>query len=409
MNRYFLVGALSLATGLAMAAWYSARELPHRAVAQERTPRIPAEPALRGGAKRPGAGVASERPLPDSNPVAVPRNDPPDQSGFTPEERVNIAVYDRNDRSVVNITTRAVRADVFMMFDVPTEGAGSGSVLDQEGRILTNYHVIEGAQKISVTLFNGASFEAGLVGQDPDNDIAVLQITAPPDALVPVSLGDSNNLRVGQRVFAIGNPFGLERTLTVGTLSSLNRTLPSRTGRAMKSILQIDAALNRGSSGGPLLDSRANLIGMNTAIASPTGGSTGVGFAIPVNTIRRVVPQLIANGRVIRPETGITRVQETDRGLIIVSLQNGGPAERAGLRGFRVIKQKERRGPFVYEESRIDRNYADLIVAVDGKRVTSADEFLGMIEAKHSGDIVQLLILREGREIVVPLTLGQSE
>src|SRR5690606_34977599 len=210
-------------------------------------------------------------------------------------------------------------------------------------------------------LFNGKEYDAGLVGQDPLNDIAVLRIDAPADELFPVVFGDSSRLRVGQRVFAIGNPFGLERTMTVGIISSLNRTLPSRRTRRMKSIIQIDAALNQGNSGGPLLDSHSRLIGMNTAIASATGENTGVGFAIPVGTIARIVPQLIETGRVIRPDIGIAYMVYTDRGLAIVSMVPGGPAERAGLRGVRIERRKTRRGPFVYEESRIDRDYADVV------------------------------------------------
>jgi S1-C subfamily serine protease len=281
--------------------------------------------------------------------------------------------------------------------------------LDQEGHVLTNFHVVEGANEIRVTLADGQTYDAGLVGRDPANDIAVLRIEAPRESLVPVELGDSSGLRVGQRVFAIGNPFGLERTLTVGTLSSLNRRLPSRTGRDMKSIIQVDAALNRGNSGGPLLNSHGQLIGMNTAIASSTGENTGVGFAIPVNTIKRVVPQLIEHGRVIRPVIGIASVFETNRGLVIIELVPGGPAERAGLSGFRLMTKRERRGPFVYERQYIDREHADVILAADGKPVRSGDELLDLVDAKKPGDQMIVRILREGREVDVLVILGASE
>ena len=199
--------------------------------------------------------------------------------------------------------------------------------------------------------------------------------------------------------------------MTEGIISSLNRSLPARNGRLMKSIIQIDAALNQGNSGGPLLDSRGRLIGMNTAIANPsrTGESTGVGFAIPVNNIRRVVAQLIENGRVIRPDLGITRVLESERGLVIVSLAEGGPAERAGLRGFRLQRQQKRRGPFVYEETRIDRSSADLIMAVDGQPVKRADDLLSVVEQKRPGDQVVLTTVREGREANVAVVLGAGE
>jgi S1-C subfamily serine protease len=333
----------------------------------------------------------------------------PVENNFTAEERVNISVYDRVNRSVVNITTRVVQPDMLFMLEPPSEGAGSGSVLDREGHILTNYHVIEGAQEVRVTLANGETYEAGLMGADPVYDMAVLRIDAPREALFPVEFGDSSALKVGQKVFAIGNPFGLERTMTVGIISSLNRTLKSRTGRTMKSIIQIDAALNQGNSGGPLLDSRGRLIGMNTAIASRTGENTGVGFAIPVNNIGRVVPQLIENGRVIRPDIGITRVYQTEQGLVVATLAPGGPAERAGLRGFRVIRDQQRRGIFVYEETRIDREYADLIIAVDGEPVRSADDLLSAIERKKPGDEVTVTVIREGRRLNVAVVLGAGE
>ena len=217
---------------------------------------------------------------------------------------MGVAVYENVNRSVVNIVTKIPGTAGLLMFDNSQEGAGSGSVLDKRGNILTNYHVIEGAREIEVTLFDGSQHEARVVGRDISSDIAVLHIDAPPELLWPVYFGDSTRLKVGQRVFAIGNPFGLERTLTTGIVSSLNRTLPARNNRTIKSIIQIDAAINPGNSGGPLLDSHGRLIGMNTAIASRTGQNTGVGFAIPVSNIARVVPELIEKGHVVRPETG---------------------------------------------------------------------------------------------------------
>jgi len=333
-----------------------------------------------------------------------------DLRGFTAEENVNITVYDKANRSVVHITTKSQPRDMFMMLEGPSEGSGSGSVLDEQGHILTNNHVIEGANSVRVTLFNGNTYLAGLVGRDPANDIAVLQIDAPDADLYPIDLGESSSLRVGQKVLAIGNPFGLDRTLTVGILSSLNRTLPSsRTGREMKSIIQIDAALNRGNSGGPLLNSGGQVIGMNTAIASLSGANAGIGFAIPVNTIKRVVPELIEHGRVIRPVIGIASVHESERALTIIEVIPGGPADEAGLRGFRVVRERERRGPFIYDRTYEDRDYADQIIAVDGRPVSTGDDLLDHIESKKPGDRVIVRVLREGREIDVPVTLGQSE
>lgn len=345
------------------------------------------------------------RPWPAATPVR-----PLGDDELSADERVNVRVYEQCNRSVVNITTKAVRADNFFMLEVPQEGSGSGSILDRQGHVLTNYHVVEGAQTINVTLFNGKTYPAKLVGQDTPTDIAVLRIEAPIDTLFPVVLGDSSRLRVGQRAFAIGNPFGLERTFTTGVISSLNRTIPSRSQRPMKSIIQVDAAINPGSSGGPLLDSRSRLIGMNTAIASKTGQSAGVGFAIPVGTIARIVPQLIANGRVIRPEIGIARVLESDHGLVIVALTPGGPAERAGLQGFRVVKERRQIGLFVEERRKVDRSTADTILAVDGERVTSAEQFLLLIEAHRPGQEVELTVIRDGRRetLRVRLTAGES-
>jgi S1-C subfamily serine protease len=331
------------------------------------------------------------------------------EDDFTSAERVGIAVYERVNRSVVNITTLIVRPDMFLMLEPPSEGAGSGSVLDQAGHILTNFHVVEGAKQIKVTLCNGETYTAKLIGADPVYDTAVLRIEAPPESLFPVEFGDSSGLRVGQSIYAIGNPFGLERTMTTGIISSLNRSLPSRSGRTMKSIIQIDAALNRGNSGGPLLDSRSRLIGMNTAIASRSGENTGVGFSIPVNTISRVVPQLIRNGRVIRPDLGITRVLQTDQGLVIATLTPAGAAERAGLRGFRIIKNQRRFGPFLSEEVQVDRNYADVIVALDGEAVKSADDLLSAIESRQPGEETVVTVLREGRRINVGVVLGQED
>jgi S1-C subfamily serine protease len=328
---------------------------------------------------------------------------------LTPDERVGVLVYDRVNRSVVNINTRSVRADAFFLFETPSEGSGSGCVLDQEGHILTNHHVIDGAQEIQVTLWDGTAYDALVVGADPNNDIAVLKIDAPARSLFPVQLGDSSRLLVGQQAFAIGNPFGLERTLTRGIISSLNRTLRSRSGRLIKSIIQIDAAINPGNSGGPLLDSSGKMIGMNTAIASATGQSAGVGFAISSATIARIVPQLLEHGRVIRAEIGIGQVVQTGKGLLIATLVPGGAAERAGLQGFRIVREQRRQGGFIYERRRVDRSQADLIIAVDGKPVATADELLALIENHKPGEKVIVKVIRGGREVDVPVILEEGE
>ena len=324
------------------------------------------------------------------------------------EEAINVSVYDQANRSVVNIATKSIRPENFLMVSA-IEGSGSGSVFDKEGRVLTNYHVIEGAKAINVTLFNGESFPADLVGQDPDNDIAVLQISAPESLLFPVPWGDSNSLRVGQHIIAIGNPFGFQRTMSTGIISSLNREINSKTNRKIRSIIQIDAALNQGNSGGPLLNSRGELIGMNTAIATRSGDNAGIGFSIPINTIRRVVPQLIATGRVLRPTIGIMQVFETDKGLLVVVLTPNGPAEAAGLQGSKIERRKVRRGVLVLEQDVIDHSQADFIVGIDGHSVKQRDDLLSVIETKKSGDQVMLNVIRRGQPIQIPVNLGSSE
>jgi S1-C subfamily serine protease len=404
MKKTLFICTLSAFFGAFLAVYLTQQPGPKPVVAQDQDVAQPNTPRFRTPAN--GTRV-SALDSGDASPLPAPL--PTEE--FTSQERVNIAVYENVNRSVVNITTRTIRPDAFFMFSQDVEGSGSGSVLSKDGHILTNYHVIAGAREIHVTLHDGNTYDGDLVGQDPENDIAVLRIDAPRESLFPVTSGDSNRIRVGQHVYAIGNPLGLERTMTVGIVSSLNRTLPSRNGRIMKQIIQIDAALNRGNSGGPLLNSRGQLIGMNTAIASPSGAgeNIGIGFAIPVNTINRVVPQLLEHGRVIRADIGITRVYQTGVGLVIATMAPGGPAEQAGLRGFRVVRQQRRRGAFIYEETQIDRSYADLILAVDGKKVTTVDDLLSAVESKKPGETVRVTVLREDREIDVTVVLGESE
>ena len=323
-----------------------------------------------------------------------------DENGLAPDEAVSAFVYEANNRSITNIATRfgAARG---LFGENPTSDSGSGFILDREGHILTNNHVIESAQRILVTLYDGQEYEGELVGADPINDMAVVKIKAAPEALVPVRFADSSNLKVGMKVFAIGNPFGLERSMTTGIISSLDRTLPVTQARSIKSVIQIDAAINPGNSGGPLLNSHGEVIGINTAIASKTGQNSGIGFAIPSNLLARVVPELVEHGRFIRPEFGIDEVARTEKGLRIESLAPDGPAAKAGLKGAEI--RRTRRGFVTFETRDITR--ADVIVGVNGKKTLKPDEFLSEVESHRPGDKISIEVLRDGQVISVQLVL----
>jgi S1-C subfamily serine protease len=347
----------------------------------------------------------STLPRPDESPLFVER-----YAELIPEERISVQVYERCNKSVVNIDTRTTY-NVFFLGEIDEPGAGSGVVLDKEGHILTNSHVVSKVDSVMVTFFNGESYPATIVGEDPITDLAVLKVHAPANDLYPVMLADSSRLLVGQKIFAIGNPFGLERTLTSGLISSLNRSIPSRIeARSIKGLIQIDAAINPGNSGGALLDTRGQMIGINTAIASQSGGSHGVGFAIPANTVSRIVPQLIKNGKVIRGEIGIGAVrvieQDSVRGLLIRSLVPDGAAEKAGLRGPKIVKVRVPRGSFAIEVgSKIDWSAADIIVAVNGIETKKADDFTTVIDDHKPGDRIQLDVIRNGKRVQIPVVL----
>lgn len=327
---------------------------------------------------------------------------------FSDDEKVNISVYDNVNRSVVNIDTKSEVPAMFMGMNRTQEGSGSGWVLDNQGHIVTNHHVVAGSDFVSVTLSDSNQpFPARVIGLDPPNDIAVLKIDAPVELLHPVTLGESRTLRVGQKIIAIGNPFGLERTMTAGIVSALDRPLRSKTGRMMKNIIQIDAALNQGNSGGPLLDSAGKVVGMNTAIATLTGENTGVGFAVPVDTIAKVVDQLLKFGEVRRASLGVEFFWKVERGGVgIARTADYGPARDAGLKGLRIRRKLVRVGNQIVPKIEIDESSADIILAVNGQAVNSTDDLRAEVEKYEPGQQVVLSILRQGEVTEVSLTLG---
>ncbi|MCE3224079.1 MAG: Peptidase HtrA family [Nitrospira sp.] len=315
------------------------------------------------------------------------------------DEQATIAVFERATRSVVFIANTAMQRDPwsFNLFEVP-QGSGTGFVWSRQGHIVTNFHVIYGADAITVTLADQVEYKAKVVGVDPDHDIAVLQIQAPEAALQPVTVGNSQSLRVGQKVLAIGNPFGLDHTLTTGVVSALGRTIKSMSNRTIEGVIQTDAAINPGNSGGPLLDSAGRLIGMNTQIVSPSGAFAGIGFAVPADTVSRTVPELIKHGKLIRPGLGISLVPDAMarrwglHGVIIGKIGRGSMAERAGLRGSR-----ETPGGRV--------ELGDIIVGVDGKPVETTDDLMALMEQHKVGDQVNIEYVRGNRKLQVTVTL----
>lgn len=326
---------------------------------------------------------------------------------LSPDEEVNIRIYEEVSPGVVNITTTVISYDFFFN-PVPESGTGSGSIIDKKGHILTNYHVVENAKKLEVTIFDGSKWEARIVGSDPSNDLAVIKINAPPERLKPIPFGDSSVLKVGQKAIAIGNPFGLERTLTAGIISSIGRTLRAVNGRLMRGIIQTDAAVNPGNSGGPLLDSTGRMIGITTAIFSPVGANIGIGFAIPVNTAKKIVPQLIEKGKVSRPWLGITGqdisadiaslLRLPSAGILVARVEKGSPADKAGIRGGR--------DAVMIGNLRIIVG-GDMIVAIDGKQIKNMDQVVEEIESRSIGQSVNLTIVRDKRRIVLKVTLAE--
>lgn len=355
------------------------------------------------------AGSRYGHPTPSSV-SAVRSLDAGANAALDPTEAENVRIYRQASPSVANILTKTVEYDFFFN-PVPVEGAGSGFLIDPDGHILTNYHVVQGAQAIEVTFADHSTYKARLMGADTVNDIALIQIDARGRKLPPLPLGDSRTLQVGQRVLAIGNPFGLQNTLTTGVVSSLGRTVQTGDNTFIDEAIQTDAAINRGNSGGPLLNSRGEVIGINSALLSPSGASNvGIGFAIPINTARRVAEDLISHGRVRRatlgaegrtlwPDLADALGLPVQRGVLVESVNPGGPAAKAGVRGGnRVVLAGLR-------ELRIG---GDVIVAINGGEVNSRSDLNLLLNRARPGDAVTVTVVRQGHKINLRVTLGEG-
>lgn len=343
-------------------------------------------------------------------PVVVPGN-----TALRDLETQVEAVYEAVGNSVVNIAVTTIAYDYFFNA-VPQEGSGSGFVYDSNGHIVTNFHVIEEAERIQVTFADGTTFLSEVIGSDPTYDLAVLKIDANDYPLRPVSLGESNVLRVGQFVVAIGNPFGLEQTVTFGVISSLGRVIESPDQRYIGEAIQTDAAINPGNSGGPLINLQGQVIGVNAQIVSPSRASAGIGFAIPVDTVRRVIPQLISNGRYAHSWMGIRFLpvglneqlseefrsfgfEVPDRGLLITSVDNNSPAEKAGLKGAtRAVNTQ-------YGQVELG---GDVILAIDGNGIKSGEDLIAYLETNTSpGETIDVTVSRNLEEFIIPVVLGE--
>jgi S1-C subfamily serine protease len=324
-------------------------------------------------------------------------------------EAENVRIYKQASPAVANIVTRTVEYDFFFNA-VPVEGAGSGFLIDTDGHILTNNHVIQGAQTIEVILGDASHHKAKLIGADTRNDIALIQIDAKGHSLATLTLGDSRNLLVGQRVLAIGNPFGFQSTLTTGVVSSLGRTVQTSESTFIDEAIQTDASINRGNSGGPLLNSHGEVIGINSAIYAPTGTTAGIGFAIPINTAKRVANDLITNGRVRRASLGCEGRAlwpgladalniPAKQGILVERVTPGGPAAQAGIRGGSKVVVSG------LQELRIG---GDVVVAVDGKEITNQMELNLLLNRAWPGDTMTLTVIRDGKKLTIPVKLGEG-
>ena len=355
-------------------------------------------------------GAISEPVRPDAALAAAA--EPLEAQDLSGDERNNVDIYRRYSRGVVNITSTTLSYDFFLR-PIPESGSGSGVVIDSEGHIVTNFHVIENARRLEVTLWDQSRHDARVVGFDTNNDLALLRIDAPGTEWVPVPLGTTDGLQVGQKVLAIGNPFGLEGTLTTGIISSLGRSIEVSNGQVIEGVIQTDAAINPGNSGGPLLNVRGEIIGINTAIVSPANaGSVGIGFAVPVETVRRVSQDLITYGRVRRVYMGFQgydlaqmgRLADaldlgTDHGVLVTDISTGSPADRSGLRGStRTVNVGNYRL----------RVGGDVIVSIEGRQVYSTVEIRTILDPYRPGDRIDVTVVRGGERVELQMTLEEQ-
>jgi S1-C subfamily serine protease len=315
----------------------------------------------------------------------------PPRSG---EETQTIDIYERANKAVVNLNVKTIAQDFF--YPVYQEGSGSGVIVDKEkGLIATNFHVIKNADQMQATLADGRSYEVELVGEDPDNELALLKIIDPPSELTELPLGDSSELKVGQNVLAIGSPFGLSRTLTKGIISSLGRSIRSDRGTLIEDVIQTDAAINPGNSGGPLIDMDGSVIGLNTAILSKSGDYAGIGFAIPANYVKKAIPQLLKFGKVLRPKIGAI-FADSEIGVVVAAVKPGSPADKAGLEGAQKIV---RSGNFIRYLT--DISNADFIVEINGQAVNSKDQAYSAIMKSEGNNPIELTIRKGLKKGVV--------
>jgi S1-C subfamily serine protease len=349
---------------------------------------------------RSSSSSSTAGPLPEPKGGRVP---------ISEDELNNIEVYEKTNTGVVNITSASVAYDIFYR-PIPQSGVGSGVIIDNLGHIVTNHHVIQDADQLEVTLADKSTYSAKIIGDDPNNDLAVVQINAPKDKLSPIPLASSTkDLQIGQKVLAIGNPYRLDRTLTTGIISSLGRFIPTDNGRRIEGVIQTDAAINPGNSGGPLLNTNGEVIGINSAIVgSANGGNVGIGFAIPVDTVHRIADDLIKYGYVRRPYLGIEPIQLSDypsdaaklgveaKGLLVIDVTSGSPAAVAGIR------------PTQFSRGRRVTVAGDIITAFDNKEVNSTADLAAAIDRHKAGDRVSITVLRANQKIQVPVTLQEA-